>query len=119
MKGVNMRRLFWMAAIGAIFALVTGLALPARVHAGATEADKAKLEAEKTKLVDLMKAQMVMQRGEHEQMHAIMDQLLKKYPQDPEIKALDDFHEKWHSRAKMQEEVQERVNTFLESGSEE
>lgn len=111
-----MRRLLRMAAIGVTFALVTGLALPAWVYAGATGTDKAKLEEEKTKLVDLMKAQMVMQRGEHEQMHAIMDQLLKKYPNDPEIKALDDFHEKWHSRAKMQEEVQERTRVLLESG---
>ena len=110
-----MRRLLWMAAIGIIFASVTGLALPTRVHAGAADAEKAKLEAEKSKLADLMKAQMVMQRGEHEQMHAIMDQLLKKYPNDPEIKALDDFHEKWHSRARMQEEIQERMNMYIEA----
>jgi len=109
-----MHRLVWMAAIGVIVALVTGLALPARVQAGTTEEDKAKLEAEQAKLVDLMKAQMAMQRGEHEQMHAIIDQLLKKYPNDPEIKDLDSFHEKWHSRAKMQEEIQERTKALLD-----
>jgi len=109
-----MHRLVWMAAIGVIFALVTGLALPARAQAGTTEEDKAKLEAEQAKLVDLMKAQMAMQRGEHEQMHAIIDQLLKKYPNDPEVKDLDNFHEKWHSRAKMQEEIQERTKALLD-----
>jgi len=109
-----MHRLVWMAAIGVIFALATGLALPARVQAGTTQEDKAKLEAEQAKLVDLMKAQMAMQRGEHEQMHAIIDQLLKKYPNDPEIKDLDNFHEKWHSRAKMQEEIQERTKALLD-----
>lgn len=99
-----------VAVLIVVLVLAVGLAGPAFVQAGAAPAP-----GEKEKLIDLMKAQMAMQRGEHELMHEVMDKLLKKYPNDPEIKALDDFHEKWHGRAKMQEEVQQRTQTFLES----
>jgi hypothetical protein len=109
--GVDMRRALRVVVLIVMFALALGLTLPAFVQAGAAPAP-----GEKEKLVDLIKAQMAMQRGEHELMHQIMDQLLKKYPNDPDIKALDDFHEKWHSRAKMQEEMQDRMQRVLEAG---
>jgi hypothetical protein len=108
-----MRRALMVAVLIVVLALATGLTRSVSVQAGAAPAPQA--QAEKAKLVELMKAQMAMQRGEHELMHQIIDQLLKKYPNDPEIKALDEFHEKWHSRAKMQEEIQERTNMVLQA----
>jgi len=104
--GVIMRRTLKVAVLLVMLALATGLARPVSVQAGAAD-------AEKDKIIELMKAQMAMQKGEHEMMHQIIDSLMKKYPNDPEIKSLDDFHEKWHSRAKMQEEMQQRVQTVL------
>jgi hypothetical protein len=109
-----MRRTLRVAVLIVMFALAAGFACPVSVQAGAAQAPQA--QAEKQQLIDLIKAQMAMQRGEHEMMHQIMDQLLKKYPNDPEIKALDDFHEKWHSRAKMQEEMQQRMQMYIEAG---
>jgi hypothetical protein len=106
-----MRRLVELAVLIAVLALVAAFVCPVSVQAGAAQAPQG--QADKDKLIDLMKAQMAMQRGEHEMMHQIMDQLLKKYPNDPDIKALDDFHEKWHSRAKMQEEMQERMQMLI------
>ena len=108
-----MRRLVKVATLIVVLALATGLASPVFVQAGAAPAPQT--QAEKEKLIELMKAQMAMQRGEHEMLHQIMDQLLKKYPNDPEIKALDEFHEKWHSRAKMQDEIQQRTNMMVEA----
>ncbi|HSF28934.1 MAG TPA: hypothetical protein VLK82_00460 [Candidatus Tectomicrobia bacterium] len=107
-----MRRTLRVAVLVVTFGLALGLMLPAFVQAGAAQPG----EADKSKIIDLIKAQIAMQRGEHEMMHQIMDQLLKKYPNDPEIKALDDFHEKWHSRAKMQEEMQVYMQRVLEAG---
>jgi flagellar biosynthesis/type III secretory pathway M-ring protein FliF/YscJ len=104
--GIIMHRRLMVAVLIVMLALATGLVRPVSVQAGAPD-------AEKDKLIELMKAQMAMQRGEHEMLHQIMDQLLKKYPNDPEIKALDEFHEKWHSRAKMQEEMQQRTQMIL------
>jgi flagellar biosynthesis/type III secretory pathway M-ring protein FliF/YscJ len=104
--GAIMRRTLTVAVLIVVLALVGALARPAFVQAGAAD-------AEKDKLIELMKAQMAMQQGEHELMHQIMDKLLQKYPNDQDIKSLDDFHEKWHSRAKMQEEVQQRMQNVL------
>jgi hypothetical protein len=101
-----MRTTLKVAVVIGLLALATGLARPVSVQAGAAD-------AEKDKIIELMKAQMAMQRGEHEMMHQIIDALLKKYPNDPEIKSLDDFHEKWHSRAKMQDEMQQRMQSVL------
>ncbi len=108
-----MGRVAMVAAVVVVLGLGAGLVGPDSVQAGAPRAD----QADKEKIIDLMKAQMEMQSGEHQLMHEIIDNLLKKYPNDPEIKALDDFHEKWHSRAKMQEEVQERMRMYLDAAT--
>ena len=109
-----MSRLVMLAAIIVVLGLGAVLVGTVAVQAGTAQGD----QVDEQKLIDLMKAQIAMQSGEHQLMHEIMDNLLKKYPNDPEIKALDDFHEKWHSRARMQEELQEQVKTFIESHKE-
>jgi hypothetical protein len=110
--GVGMHRALRLVGLIVVLALATGLAIPTSVQAGTTAGPT---EADKTKLIELMKASMAMQRGEHELMHELMDKLMKKYPNDPEIKELDNFHEKWHSRAKMQEEIDQRTQLYLDA----
>ena len=94
-----------------VVVLAAWLAFPARIQAGAATP----VEEEKAKLADLLTLQAAMASGEHALMHEILDTLLAKYPNDLDIKRLDQFHESWHSRAKLQEETAERANALMKA----
>ncbi|MBI3326316.1 MAG: hypothetical protein HYZ81_06395 [Nitrospinae bacterium] len=57
-----MRRVLGVAVLVLVFALSAGLAFPARVQAGPGEGDK-------EKVIELLKLQLLLSRGEHGQFH--------------------------------------------------
>ncbi|MBI3330398.1 MAG: hypothetical protein HYZ81_27275 [Nitrospinae bacterium] len=80
------------AVLIVVFALGMGLSSPARVQAGAADAEKAKI-------VELLKLQLLLSRGEHGQFHDALEKLSKKYPNDLDVKTLSDqYHETMHKR---------------------
>lgn len=82
-----------------VFALSAGLAFPARVQAGAGEADK-------EKIIELLKLQLLLSRGEHGQFHGALEKLMQKYPNDADVKTLSDqYHETMHKRMTVQEQT--------------
>ncbi len=97
-----MRRVWWTAVLIVVFALGAWLALPARVQAGAPSIDP----AEKQKILDLLKLQIALSMGEHGSFHGVLEKLVKKYPNDPDVKALsDDYHNTMHKRMTAQEQM--------------
>ena len=81
-----------VAVLIAVFAFGMGLSYPARVWAGAADPEKAKI-------VELLKLQLLLSRGEHSQFHDALEKLSKKYPADIDVKTLSDqYHETMHKR---------------------
>jgi len=77
-----------IAVLIVVFAFVTGLALPALVQAGQAPAK----DPEKQKISELLKLHLLLAQGEHTSFHEALEKLAKKYPNDPEIKALSEEH---------------------------
>ncbi len=95
-----MRRVVGVAVIIVVLALAAGVALPTRAQAGAAA------DPERDKLVELLKLQLLLSRGEHGQFHDVLEKLVQKYPNDPDVKALsDEYHELLHKRIQVQEET--------------
>jgi len=79
-----------IAVLIVVFAFVTGLALPALVQAG--QAPAPAKDPEKQKISELLKLHLLLAQGEHTSFHEALEKLAKKYPNDPEIKALSEEH---------------------------
>ncbi len=95
-----MRRVAGVAVIIVVLALAAGLALPIQAGAGAAA------DPEREKIVELLKLQLLLSRGEHGQFHDALEKLVKKYPNDPDVKALnEEHHEIMHKRMQAQEET--------------
>lgn len=93
-----MRRALGGAVLACAF--VAGLVLPAYVQGGAID------PAEKQKIVELLKLQLVLVRGEHGEFHGYLEKLLKKYPNDPDVKSLSaEYHTTMHKRITAQEQT--------------
>ena len=111
--GSGMHRVLGMAVLIMVFALGAGLTLPARVQAGGAPLDP----AEKQKIIDLLKLQIALSMGEHTDFHNVLEKLSKKYPNDPDVKALsDDYHSTMHKRMTAQEQTADvLMKTYLSS----
>ena len=95
-----MRRILWGAALVLVCAFVAGLGLPAPLRAGAMD------PGEKAKIVELLKLQLVLVKGEHGEFHGVLEKLMRKYPNDPDVKALsDEYHATMHKRMTAQEQT--------------
>ncbi len=105
-----MRRVLGVTVLIVVLALAAGLALPTQARAGAAD-------PEKEKLVELLKLQLLLSRGEHGQFHDALEKLVKKYPNDPDVKALDEeHHEIMHKRMTAQEETADMLmKKYLQS----
>jgi len=80
------------AVLIVVFAFGIGLSVPASVQAGAAD-------PEKDKIIELLKLQLLLSRGEHSMFHDALEKLVKKYPADTDVKALSDqYHETMHKR---------------------
>ncbi|MBI3330397.1 MAG: hypothetical protein HYZ81_27270 [Nitrospinae bacterium] len=108
-----MRRLSGVTVLIVVLALAAWLALPACVQAGAAAPDK-----EKDKVIELLKLQLLLSRGEHGMFHDALEKLVKKYPNDVDVKALSDqYHETMHKRMTVGEQaVDLLMKTYLSSG---
>lgn len=98
-----MRRVLGVAVLVLVFVLAAGLARPALVQAGAAAGTTAE---DKEKIIELLKLQLLLSRGEHGQFHAALDKLVQKYPNDVDVKALgDQYHETMHKRMAVGEQA--------------
>jgi len=131
-----MRRVLGMAVLIVVFAFVAGLTLPAHVQAGmagpagpagppgvagpAGPAGAGASQAEKQKITELLKLHLLLSRGEHGSFHDGLEKLMKKYPNDADIKALsDEHHDMMHKRmATGEEAVDLLMKGHLITGSE-
>ncbi len=92
-----MRRVLGVTVLTVVLALAAGLTLPTRARAA---------DPDREKVVELLKLQLLLSRGEHGQFHDALDKLAKKYPNDPDVKTLsDDYHNTMHKRMTAQEET--------------
>ena len=95
-----MRRVLGVAVIIVVLALAVGVALPILARAGAAA------DPEREKIVELLKLQLLLSRGEHGQFHDALEKLVQKYPNDPDVKGLSEqHHELMHKRMQAQEET--------------
>ena len=106
-----MRRHSGVAVLIVVLALAAWLALPACVQAGAADQDK-------DKIIELLKLQLLLSRGEHGMFHDALEKLVKKYPGDVDVKALSDqYHDTMHKRMTVGEQaVDLLMKTYLSSG---
>ena len=106
-----MRRLSGVAVLMVVLALVAWLALPAGVQAGAADPDK-------DKVIELLKLQLLLSRGEHGMFHDALEKLVKKYPNDVDVKSLSDqYHETMHKRMTAGEQATDLLmKKFLSEG---
>jgi len=100
-----------VAVLIVVLALAAWLALPACVQAGAADQDK-------DKIIELLKLQLLLSRGEHGMFHDALEKLVKKYPGDVDVKALSDqYHDTMHKRMTVGEQaVDLLMKTYLSSG---
>jgi len=105
--GGSMRRVLGVIVLIVVVALAAGLAFPPAVPAGAPAGAP---DAEKQKVIELLKLQLLLSRGEHGQFHALLEKLVKKYPADADVKGLSDaYHDTMHKRMTAQEQLSEQL----------
>ena len=98
-----MRRVLGAIVLIVVVALAAGLAFPPAVAAGAPARAP---DPEKEKVIELLKLQLLLSRGEHGQFHTLLEKLVKKYPADADVKGLSDqYHETMHKRMTSQEQM--------------
>ena len=108
-----MARVLRVVVLIVVVALAAGLVLPTRAQAGAAGAT----EQEKEKIIELLKLQLLLSRGEHGQFHDALERLMKKYPADTDVKSLSEqYHDTMHKRMTAQEETADMLmKRFLTS----
>ena len=61
---------------------------------------------EVTKIVQLMKAQIELSNGQHSNYHGLIDGLVKRYPNDADLKRMHaQIHDAMHQRMEMEKEI--------------